>query len=79
MNLNTLHENLAKNVKIFVISRKKILVVSFLPMESSQVSCLYIGGAKAMWNVETSFGILMQISKLNYVQKSHEIVSSYDI
>ena len=41
-------------------------------MESSQVSSLDIGGAKAMLaamsKVETSFGILMQISKLRLYQ-----------
>ena len=62
------NEYLAICSKYLHFQEKKILVVSFLPIESSQVSRLDIGGAKAMSKVETSFGTLMQISKSNYVK-----------
>ena len=46
------------------------------------MSCLDTGGAKASLSaiskVETSFGIMMQISKFRFYQKSYKIVTSDD-
>ena len=69
---------MVRKVKKVGFSEKKILVISFLHV-LIQVALKHAKARLVASKVETSVGIVMQISRFSSYQKSYEIMSYDDV